>query len=238
MNSSDDFYTKFASEYANYASGKKVYISAVNSLICKESDSPLNIVDVGSGDGLRGKSIADSLDVRDVTFLDNSDGMLALSKQIEGVSVNKVDITSSEFIPGRKYDLVLCLWNVLGHISTIEGRKNAVLNLAKLLTNNGVLFIDVNNRYNSSHYGKMAVAKNMIHDVFKAPNLVGNFDLCINIESCTIKTSVHIFNPLEIEDLIESSGMVIERKWIVNYDTGKTEKHFWNGQLLFKIKPR
>ncbi len=236
MISSEIFYTKFSKEYGQYAENKKAYLSAVNVFILNESDSPLSLVDVGSGDGRRGKEIADSLGIQDITFIDNSDGMNALSKQIPGVSIVNSDISDDNFRIARKYDLVLCLWNVLGHIVTAEKRKIAIKNLANLIKDDGRLFIDVNNRHNIFTYGKFAVAKNMVKSLFTLPGKSGNFDLSFKTDSEIIKTKVHIFTPTEIEKLIRSAGLIIEKRQIINYSTGELDTHFWNGQLVYKIK--
>ena len=235
---SDAFYTLFARTYASYSASKVAYISSVNEFIYKESALLSSLVDVGSGDGKRGKVIANKLNISDVTFIDNSDGMFTLARQIPDVRVIKDDITRKYFATERAYGLVLCLWNVLGHIDTVEGRKNAISNLSKLLTNDGVLIIDVNNRYNCRHYGKMAVAVNIMKDIFTPNDRRGDFDLNINISSGAIKTKVHVFNPREIRNLISSAGLRVERMQVVNYDTGENERRFWNGQLVYKIRKK
>ncbi|MEI6553138.1 MAG: class I SAM-dependent methyltransferase [bacterium] len=233
--SSDVFYTQFAQTYAQYAFGKKDYITAVNRFICKESISPSNILDVGSGDGKRAKTIADAIGVKNITLVDNSEGMVLLSKKITDATVIYADITRRDFDFKKKYDLVLCLWNVFGHIATENERIIAMKNLGNLLSDGGVLFIDVNNRYNSTHYGKFSVFRNLLKDLFLSKDKTGNFDLSFKADTGNITTKVHIFNPKEIEYLIKSAGLTVEKRIILNYKTGTVEENFWKGQLVYKI---
>lgn len=235
MYPSNIFYDKFANFYSDYAQSKKPYLSAVDNFIKKNSGTPKTLIDVGSADGKRGKIIADALSVRDVTFVDNSDSMIILSKNITGVNVQKADISDPNFKSEKKYDLVICLWNVLGHISTIKGRENAFKNLVELLADGGVMFIDVNNRYNISNYGLLEFIKNILKDIFLPRNRVGNFNLNFFTKSGSIKTNVHIFSPFEINFLVNSAGVTILERQIVDYKTGEVKKFFWNGQLLYKL---
>ncbi len=205
MYSSDIFYNKFADSYADYATTKIKYLSAVDAFIKNESMVFGNLADIGSGDGRRAKRIADIVGVNDVTLIDNSKCMIDLAKKNIGVKVMHADIASPKFKIDKKFKTVLCLWNVLGHVSSVEGRMVALKNIEGMMSRDSILFLDVNNRYNMAHYGLMSVLKNIIKDFFIADDLNGDFDLNFNTEEGQIHTKVHIFNPTEIEYLIKNS---------------------------------
>lgn len=237
MQSSSTFYSYFAKTYSCYSSLKKEYLSAVNNFIRTESGFPKSLIDVGAGDGKRSKTLADLLYIDNITLVDNSNGMLRLLKKIPGATVIKSDISSVNFGIDNKYDVVLCLWNVIGHIP-VSDRKRALTNLAYLVKDDGVIFLDVNNRYNTSQYGIKSAAINILKDCIYKKSSNGDFVLDINTPLRKIQTIVHIFSPQEIEHLISSAELTIGKRMIVNYKSGKMEKYIWNGQLIYKLLKR
>jgi len=235
MHSSDIFYTKFANFYADYAASKAKYLSAVDDFIITEIGLPDNIIDIGSGDGKRAKQIADILGIKDLTFLDNSAGMIDLANKIRGVKIIQANIADSNFRADREYKTVLCLWNVFGHIPSAESRKIALNNLVKLTANDGLIFLDVNNRYNLLQYGVKSAFKNIFKDILLPKDLNGDFKLKFNIAGELIQTNVHIFNPFEIQHLIKSAGLKILKRQIINYKSGEKDKNIFEGQLVYKL---
>lgn len=231
---SEKFYTLFASSYRDYSFNKKGYLSAVNKFIQEETLSPKSMIDVGSGDGKRGRDIGDILGIEKITLIDNSDGMIALAKNIHGADIIFTDISNSRFQTEKKYDLVTLLWNVLGHIPS-DSRAIALANLVKLVNNGKSIFIDVNNRYNISHYGIKAVLRNILKDIFLPNKSTGDFTLKVLTSKGEIETIVHIFNPFEIERLIKSAGLKIEKRKIINYRNGKACRTIFGGQLVYKL---
>lgn len=234
MHSSETFYSRFAKSYAQYSATKQTYLSSVNTFIKQEAGIAETMVDVGSGDGKRSKEIANLLGIDNFTLIDNSEGMINLSKNIPGVTVLKDDISSVEFKSIKKYDVVLCLWNVLGHI-VFDRRVNALKNLASLINDKGFIFLDVNNRYNAVHYGIKAALKNICKDILNPKISNGDFELNIDTDQGQINTTVHIFNPNEMECLFKSAGLKILEQKIVNYNTGEVKNNLWSGQLVYKL---
>lgn len=234
---SKNFYTLFAESYTNYSLNKKRYIDAVNDFIKKESLSVKSMIDVGSGDGKRGRRIADIFDLTRFTAVDNSDGMIGELSKIEGAEVIYADISDVDLKVGKKHDLVLFLWNVLGHIQVCN-QKTALMNLANIVEPNGIIFFDVNNRYNIKHYGLKSVIRNVAKDIFKRDKTNGDFPLFLKTEKGEIETVVHIFNPFEIRKLIKSAGLDILKMVAVDYSDGKISRNIFGGQLVFKLKKR
>lgn len=234
MCSSDIFFTRFAKSYSQYVTERQAYLSAIDNFIQTETIATKTMVDVGSGDGKRGKLISKLLNVEDLVFIDNSEGMIDLARNIAGATVIKTDISNREFKSEKKYGVVLCLWNVLGHIAT-DKRKTALKNIASLAEKNGIIFLDVNNRYNIVSYGIKSVFKNIFKDIFIPKKSNGDFSLKVNAEGAQINTIVHIFNPFEVEYLLKSAGLSILKREIINYKTGEIKNNFWQGQLVYKL---
>ncbi len=231
---SDIFYTQFSHLYSEYAFDKKLYISAVNNFIKNETPKVETMIDIGAGDGKRGKYIAELLKIKSLTLLDNSNGMIALSKNIPNIKFEKLDISNSDFSLDKKYDVAICLWNVLGHIS--YGKMGVALkNIASVVNKNGIIFIDVNNRYNIAYYGLKSVIINLCKDIFLPRKNNGDFIFEINTGVKNISTIVHIFNPNEIENVIKSSGLAILKRQIIDYETGKIKKNLFGGQIVYKL---
>ena len=62
------------------------------------------------------------------------------------------------------FDVVTCLWNVLGHILPSAARAEMLRQFARLVSAEGKIFIDLNHRYNARHYGAMATAARCLWD--------------------------------------------------------------------------
>ena len=235
MYSSETFYTKFAGSYAEYALTKNSYLSAIDEFVIRESKNSAKMIDIGSGNGIRSKKIADSIKVSELTLVDNSHGMVSLLKNIEKASVILDDISNVKFKSKDKFEIVTCLWNVIGHIPTIEERSIAMKNIRESLMQDGLAFIDVNNRYNISEYGLRNVIKNIFKDIILRRKTNGNFELKVRTDREIIKTEVHIFYPFEMNRLIKSSGLKIIKRQIINYQTGKKCRSILGGQLVYKL---
>ncbi len=231
---SSTFYTKFAKTYEQYASLRAAYITAVNTFVVNEIGPIRTIIDIGSGSGTRAVQLAEKCGARHLTLVDNSDGMIAHINKIKNVRVVKDDISSPECSLAGEYDLVLCLWNVLGHTPE-QTRKMALVNLLSLAGNSGVIILDVNNRYNISQYGIKAVAGNILKDIFFPRDSNGNFILRVDTESGNIQTVVHLFNPFEIEQLFRAVGLKIVKRRVIDYTDGSFCKTIFGGQLVYKL---
>lgn len=229
------FFTKIAQSYASYASTKNAYLSAINRFITRETKEAERMIDIGSGDGKRSTEIAKSIKVSNLTLVDNSPGMISLLEKLPGVSVVCRDISDEAFELTQRFDIVTCLWNVLGHIPTPEKRKIAIKNMKKLAMPGGFIYLDVNNRYNTLQYGLPSVAKNVFWDTIEPNSSNGDFELEFKTKEEIVKTEVHIFSPFEMNELLKSAGLRIVKKQIINYQTGNECKSILGGQLVYKL---
>lgn len=229
---SKEFYDSFSSNYLDYSKQRKYYLQKIDQLLFEIGKGAISMIDIGCGYGDRSCRLARSLGIKKVTLVDNSFLMLqhCFSERNEQIIS---DITSRDFIINKKYDMVLCLWNVLGHIDTREKRIIALKNMKNLLTENGKLCIDVNNRYNISEYGVFSVIKNICKDIFISVNETGNFLLKVKNNNVILQTRVHIFTVHEMISLFKKSGLKVVQRKVINYQNGEEKSFLFQGQLFF-----
>jgi 2-polyprenyl-3-methyl-5-hydroxy-6-metoxy-1,4-benzoquinol methylase len=244
MSTSADLYDEFAPYYGEYAHQRDGYLKTLDDIIINFIESQrrsttldirsVSMLDVGAGDGKRAFSIANKLNFKKLTLLDSSPEMIKLCKSISDSQVILGDISTNNFFLKREnYQIITCLWNVLGHIDTPEKRLLGLKNIYKLTSPGGFIFLDVNNRYNIKNYGVKNVLRNLLKDIFCPSSDNGDINFVIKIKSKEIFAQVHIFNPYEIESLIRRSGLKLVKKYRIDYSTGKVSKFFLTGQLFY-----
>ena len=231
------FYDAFSSHYAQYSEQRHEYLAGVEDIITSQSKKPVNLyLDVGAGTGERTLRLAEKNKAKKIIALDESSQMLQLFPK----SSNLVLIcgTPQDFLKKStdKYDLITCLWNVLGHVASTQERIQFLLAVADLLTPDGEFFIDVNNRYNGSSYGNKIVLKNIWKDVFARNKDNGTYPLSIKIDAEEFSTKVHLFSPQEMSFLFRSSGLKVKERYSVDYSTGRRKKSVFSGQLLYRLE--
>lgn len=239
MTKSEIIYNRLAPYFRLYSKRKQLYLNSVDKIIIRSIDKKgTHMLDVGAGDGLRGSKLFKNLGFKKIVSIDNSSEMVSLYKRGFKRKIYKLDISSNDtMIVLDKFDVITCLWNVLGHISTQKKRLKALINMKKLLKGNGKIFIDVSNRYNIAYYGWLNVITNMIRDLIFHSERNGEFayDLHIN-KLISIPSSNHFFTPYEMKALIEEAGLFIDRQLYINYSTGLIESTFLKGSLFYILK--
>lgn len=226
-------YDQLAPFYRQISLERNNYLSSVDNIITPYLLGNKTLIDLGSGDGIRISQLAKKVNVHEVILIDNSNEMVKLSKKIPKVKVVKSSIVS--YLPKKKFDVVTCLWNVLGHMDQVDDIKKVILNIdANILKKGGMLLLDVNNRYNILAYGLGQVIINIIRDLFGINKRYVEFYK--KMDRRHVKMKVHFFNPYEIENYLKDTTLKITKKYYINYNTGKIESVFWRGQILYIIK--
>ena len=134
-----------------------------------------------------------------------------------------------------QFDLITCLWNVLGHI---QGTKQRVLVLAKLkrlLSPGGAIFLDISHRYNAASYGWTRTLLRMVHDLFLRSDKHGDVIVSWEVNGGTIHTRGHVFRQAEMKKLFRTAGLKIVGKWVVSYETGAECRLSTSGHLLYQL---
>lgn len=231
MRSSREYYDNIAAEYRNISHGKQAFLDSVDDYIIEKIGHARNYMDVGAGDGYRSLKIATGVTAGSVVLVDNSPAIISKVKADERIAI-VVDSILNVNIEER-FDLITCLWNVLGHVGDAEDRKAVITKIASLLSPDGTFVLDLNNRYNIAHYGYVEVMKNMTNDVKNHPDK-GWF----TIGTGDNMSRVYIHAPLEIDPVIEAAGLYIDDVYYVDYRTGEKRESFFEGQLLYFLKKK
>lgn len=234
---SEKLYNKFAPYYRWYSKRQSAYINSVDNLILKNLPEKVDkVLDVGCGDGIRGARLFEIIGGKRMLMIDNSDEMIKLAKKLvdQRIKVKKLNISLQKPKLEGQYNMILCLWNVLGHISSIRQRLIALKNMKRALEENGKIYIDISNRYNFRYYGFKKVFYNVIKDIFKPNPKNGDFNYKIQIsKSKMLNSTCHFFNPFEFRFLIKKAGLTVEKIYSVDYKTGQLRTTFFEGHLLY-----
>lgn len=232
MIKSKNYYDNIATNYHIQALAKMNYLNAVDNYIIKTmAHEKINgFMDVGTGDGRRALKLINYFKINsNIVLVDDSKEMLEqieLDENIVLFNDNVINYKSTQ-----NFSLITCLWNVLGHFSTVEDRINLFKLVEEHLRPGGVFIYDVNNRYNIAHYGSENVANNMIKDRYNNGDS-GWFDLATGGN----KTKVYIHSPFDIENYIKPTNLSLEETVYIDYTTGVLKSNFLEGQLVYKLR--
>lgn len=231
-----DAFDKLAPYYQSYAARRANYIRSVDRIVIENAPIPRSsLLDIGSGDGIRGIRISKQLGIRIVVAVDSSKEMIRLCKNLPFTQVWHTKAENLDHYKGDHFDIIICLWNVLGHIESPIARIQAFINMRLLLRTGGRIIIDINNRYNLAEYGVLKVLYNLIRDSIYKTNRSGDVEYIQKIQGNKINAKGHLFSPIEIETLIKKSGLRVEQKYVVDYDTGKRKLLNIFGQLVYVL---
>ncbi len=240
MTTSEELYDKFAPHFRSYSKKKDLYLESIDRLVLNNlPKGKLNVLDVGCGDGVRGIRLFQKMKGQQLLMIDNSSEMVKLARKFENkvIKAERIDISAQRTKLTDQYGIILCLWNVLGHIPSQKHRLRALINMKSLLREQGKIFIDISNRYNIAHYGLKKVANNIINDLFKPSPKNGDFSYKINIGyNKQLDSSCHFFSPFEIKNLTKTCELSIEKECFIDYATGKTKKSFFGGHLFYILR--
>lgn len=229
-------YDIIAPYYRKHSQTKIKYLQAVDHFILKNfPKKSKSLLDIGSGDGIRAMNLAKNMGIKTIHLSDISNKMIQLCKKLKPTKVWHINAYQ---IPTHNYsfDVILCLWNVLGHIENNEKRIKALKKMALLLSKKGVIFLDVNNRYNAVNYGWFNTFIKILIDFFWFNEKRGNVNFTWKIDNKIISAKGHLFTPIEIENIIKAAGLSIVKKATVNYENGSFSTSFLKGQLLYMLK--
>jgi len=229
-----DIYDTLAPHYREYARSKQAYITAVDRFILQHAPASVEaVLDVGAGDGVRGVDLARGLRAKRLVLCEPSREMAAQCRKLAPEAVWELP---AEALPDSdlRFDVILCLWNVLGHLAGPSQRVAALKAMKRLLAPAGAVFLDVNNRHNAAAYGRLKVLVRRCAD-FLFPNYRrGDTEYEWKIGRLSLPAMGHLFTPTEIEGMIAESGLRVVRRLAVDYATGEYSASPYRGQLLYR----
>jgi SAM-dependent methyltransferase len=232
----EHFYDALAPHFREYCRMRAGYLTAVDQLLVRYiSAGADSLLDVGAGDGLRAARLAQVRQFKTLVLAEPSDVMAKYCQQLDAAQVWH---TTAEELPesNRKFDVITCLWNVLGHVPGHEKRLTALRRMRSLLAAGGQIFLDVNNRYNAREYGWLASFGRVIYDRVRPSLSNGDVTFSWHVDGRAIKARGHVFTPREMMSLVSLSGLKVARRFIVDYQTGELRRSIFAGQLLYELR--
>ena len=237
-------YDKIASIYRDLSEQRRAYLDRVERIILSELPSQSrSLLDVGSGDGSRSRRIAQGGGIQRLALLEPSSAMQGPAPddaEIWTMRAEELHTVQAEF------DVILCLWNVLGHIFPFEARREVLGQFARLASPQGRIFVDVNHRYNARNYGLPVTALRFLRDRVSWRPENGDVTVRWDIPESSRKanpgdkqcvTKGHVFTDKEFRALAKAAGLSSEKRFVIDYATGEFRRWSWHGNLLYVLRP-
>jgi 2-polyprenyl-3-methyl-5-hydroxy-6-metoxy-1,4-benzoquinol methylase len=227
-------YTLLAPYYAAISSRRQCYLRSIeNAVVSRIPAGSKSLLDIGAGDGSRALEIARRCGIANIVLVEPSLGMAARAAGI----VKMWNVRAEEFSDcSSQFEVITCLWNVLGHICGVESRARAMKIMGRLLTPGGRCFVDVTHRYNLRSYGIFSTVARFIRDSICYKNESADVTATWRFGDKTISTYGHVFTDHEIRQLAHAAGLEIEHRIAVDYDSGKIRRFAFTGNLLYVLR--
>ena len=229
-------YDRVAHVYGCVAKQRKAYLDAIDRLVIGEIlPGCRSMLDVGAGEGARASVIASAAGIPHIVLLEPSGVMRSrcpAEAEIWAMRAEELDRQQGSF------DVITCLWNVLGHITPAATRLEVLRQFARLLSPAGRVFLDLNHRYNARHYGLLATAMRSLRDLVSPAESNGDVQVSWDIDGEPVTTIGHVFNHKEFKSLSGAAGLRIEKRLVVDYGSGQLRQRIWEGNLLYVLRRR
>jgi 2-polyprenyl-3-methyl-5-hydroxy-6-metoxy-1,4-benzoquinol methylase len=228
-------YGLIAPVFARLAEMRRPYLDSVDRLVLSGIPSGArSLLDVGAGDGTRARRFARHRGIADLVLLEPSPAM-----QGSGCGDAKIWTMRAEELHSvqAEFDVITCLWNVLGHIFPSAARIEVLRQFGRLASPKGKIFIDVNHRYNASHYGALPTAMRFVRDWISPDEKNGDVVVSWDIEETRCITGGHVFTDKEFRSLCLAAGVSIEKRFVLDYATGEHRRWSFEGNLLYILGP-
>jgi len=233
-------YDRLALHFDHLARGRRQYLEGVEKLIISGvQPNSRSLLDVGAGDGRRALRIAARAGLQRVVLLEPSRQMARQTGEAE-VWALRLEGLDSQKAPasGNSFDVITCLWNVLGHIQPERTRGQVLSSLRAMLSPDGVLYVDVNHRYNVSSYGAVRTAFRFLQDRLWPSEFNGDVTAKWDLQGSSCSTYGHVFTDREMRLLAAAAGLEVHERIVVDYDTGEVRRFGFQGNLLYILRPR
>jgi 2-polyprenyl-3-methyl-5-hydroxy-6-metoxy-1,4-benzoquinol methylase len=229
-----DAYDRVAPEYARLAKQRGAYLDAIDRLVVAEvPPGSHSLLDVGAGDGARALRIAGAAGLRNLILLEPSAAMRSHCPAQANIWALRAEELHSR---QGSFDVITCLWNVLGHILPSASRIEVLRQFARLVSPEGRIFVDLNHRYNARHYGVLATAARFLRDRVSPGDSNGDVRVTWNISGHHVTTTGHVFTHREFTALSQAAGLRIEKRFVIDYASGQLRRRSLEGNLLYVLR--
>lgn len=229
-------YDQLAPYYSHFSQRRAAYLRGVEKHIGSHIPAgAASLLDVGAGDGSRALRIASAAGISRVVLLEPSSRMAGetpAGSQLWRVRLEDIELAGIV----ERFEVITCLWNVLGHIPGHEKRARALNIAAQLLSPGGLLFVDVTHRYNVRSYGAVMTAARWLRDRLAPSEINGDVVARWQTQSGEITTYGHVFTESEMRRLTKSAGLERVERVVIDYQTGETRGMSCLGNLLYVLR--
>jgi SAM-dependent methyltransferase len=223
-------YDRIGPVFARIAEKRRPYLDSIDQIVI--SEIPLgsrSMLDVGAGDGRRARRIAQARDIAELLLVEPSVGMHGSDTKVRTMRAEELQLVE----PG--FDVITCLWNVLGHIFPYASRLEVLRQFARLVSPKGRIFVDVHHRYNVRHYGAIPTTLRFLHDRLRWKETNGDVVVGWDAGEVQCTTRGHVFTHREFRSLAHPAGLNIEKRLVVDYATGECRRWSIEGHLLYVL---
>ncbi|MGP0070561.1 MAG: class I SAM-dependent methyltransferase [Bryobacteraceae bacterium] len=227
-------YDRIGPVFARISEKRKSYLDTIDRLVISEiPPGSRSMLDVGAGDGRRARGIAQARDIREFVLVEPSVAMQGNN----GSDAKRRTMRAEELhLVEGEFDVITCLWNVLGHIFPSDARQEVLRQFARLASPRGRIFVDVHHRYNARQYGAIPTALRFLHDRLRWNETHGDVVVAWDVENVRCTTRGHVFIHREFRSLAQA-GLNIENRFVVDYATGERRRWSVEGHLLYVLAP-
>jgi 2-polyprenyl-3-methyl-5-hydroxy-6-metoxy-1,4-benzoquinol methylase len=231
-------YDRIAPEFKRISDDRRAYLDSIErlviALVIEESRrGARTLLDVGAGDGTRSLRVVKATGLKNFVLLEPSAGMRGnWPPNIPTWPIRAEELWSKQ----DEFDVITCLWNVLGHIHPAQTRVEVLRQCARLLSPQGVILIDVNHRYNARHYGWLPTLLRMARDRFLPGEQNGDVTARWSVDGATCSTKGHVFTDAEFRGMANGAGLAVRKVVAVDYRTGEIRSSKSAGSLLYVLQ--
>jgi SAM-dependent methyltransferase len=226
-------YDILGADFRTLSEQRAVYLSAIDRIVINSiPDGSSSMLDVGAGDGVRAARIRSDRGIKRLVLAEPSRTMAELCRKLPSAEVWPL---AAEDLPDsiENFDVITCLWNVLGHLESHKARQAALRKMSRMLSPDGLIFVDVNNRYNARSYGFLKSGVRFLYDLIFPSEANGDVSFNWHVNERSIQASGHVFRPGEVETLLKEAGLRILERFVIDDKTGKLRRFNYEGHLLY-----
>ena len=236
-------FDKIAATYEDTIGARRqAFNDAVDRIVLERARAegrPLAALDAACGTGSRWSRLKDALpDVR-LSGFDASPQMAAIAKSREGGGFSEVkvcDLTGIAFAD-ESFDLVTCLFFPFSCLTSADDRQKAANELARTLRPNGLLFVDAINRWHLGegegfHRSWRAAVWEHLRSVIDPKVDAGDKLYSTQLDGSPLEGFMHGYSRGSFKRLFTQAGLMIEREYIIGYNTGKIHSKPTRGNIL------
>jgi SAM-dependent methyltransferase len=228
-------YERIAPVFARLVERNKAYCDAVDRFVISQIPAgSQSLLDVGAGDGSRARCIGRAVGLTRITLLEPSAAMRR--NYPAGVEVWSIRAEELHRMQGR-FDVITCLWNVLGHIFPFAARVEVLRQFARLVSPGGVILADVIHRYNARQYGALPTAMRLLHDLVSPQARNGDVRVVWEVDGQRFATSGHVFTGREVRSMVQAGGLKIVNRRVIDYASGERRRWLFQGNLAYTLRP-